>query len=273
MGSCIAVIPVHNEAATIAAVVRAASVYVPVIVVDDASQDGGGALAAAAGAQVLRLSRQRGKGEALRCGFAAALQRGAEAVVTLDGDGQHDPHDIPRLLAAAQRWPEQVIIGSRMGLAAAIPRLRCYAIQTVSWWMTRLGGCTIRDTQSGLRLYPAALLRTLHLRHGRFLFESALLLKAMQAGWRVHEIPICPLYPPEHTSHYDPVRDGLAITAYMLYQSLRLWTSHLWRLCQTWRPGKAGLTGGGGKGAPCGTLPETERLAEQALCRRTGAVS
>lgn len=249
MGSCIAVIPVHNEAATVAAVVRAASAYLPVIVVDDASQDGSGTLAAAAGAQVLRLSKQRGKGEALRRGFAAALRRGAEAVVTLDGDGQHDPHDIPRLLAARQRWPERVIIGSRMATAAAIPRLRCYAIRTVSWWMAWLGRCAIRDSQSGLRLYPAALLRALHLRHGRFLLESELLLKALQAGWQVHEIPIRPLYPPGHTSHYDPVRDGLAITAYMGYRTLRLWTRQLWRVCQAWRLGK--------------DVP----------CRRTGAMS
>src|SRR5262245_42246229 len=97
----VAVIPVHNEAATIAQVVRAALTYVPVIVVDDASSEGSGLRAAATGATVLTLPCRHGKGAALRQGFVAAIQRQADAIVTLDGDGQHDPQDIPRLLTAS----------------------------------------------------------------------------------------------------------------------------------------------------------------------------
>lgn len=221
VGPYLAIIPVHNEARTIAAIVQAARAYVPVLVVDDASQDSSGDLAAQAGAQVLRLTRHAGKGEALRRGFAAALQGGAEAVITLDGDGQHDPHDIPRLLAARQRWPEQVILGSRMAEAAAIPPRRRYAIQLASAWMSWLGQWPLRDTQSGLRLYPAALLSAVQPRQGRFLFESALLLQAVQAAWQVQELPIRAVYPPGRVSHYEPVRDGIAIAAYLLVQTLR----------------------------------------------------
>ena len=95
MGKSIAVIPVHNEVSTIASIVLAARAYLPVIVVDDASEDGSGLRAAAAGASVLTLPRHAGKGEALQCGFAEALRRGAHTVVTLDGDGQHDPRGYP----------------------------------------------------------------------------------------------------------------------------------------------------------------------------------
>src|SRR5689334_24920791 len=106
MEKTIAVIPVYNEASTIASVVLTTRAYLPVIVVDDDSEDGSGPSAATAGASVLTLPRHCGKGVALQHGFAEALRRGAKAVVTMDGDGQHDPRDIPRLLAASQCWPE-----------------------------------------------------------------------------------------------------------------------------------------------------------------------
>ena len=234
MDQSVVVIPVHNEASTIVSVVRAARAYLPVIVVDDASDDGSGALAAAAGATVLTLSRQRGKGAALRHGFAEALRQGAATVVTLDGDGQHDPHDIPRLLAASQRYPESLIIGGRLDNAETMPRARLYAIAAVSRWINWLGQCAVRDTQSGLRLYPAAVLRTLPVRHRGFLFESALLLKASQTGWPVCEIPIRAVYPPGRASQYRPLRDSIPIIAYLLYQGLRFWLTQLRLACRTW---------------------------------------
>lgn len=237
MGQSVVVIPVHNEASTIASVVLAARAYLPVIVVDDASRDGSGQLAATSGATVLTLPRQRGKGAALRHGFAEALRQGAETVVTLDGDGQHDPRDIPRLLAASQRYPASLIIGGRLDSAATIPRARLYAIEVVSFWINWLGHCTVRDTQSGLRLYPAAVLRTLPLRHRGFLFESALLMQASRAGWPVCEIPIRAVYPPGRASQYRPVRDSIPIIAYLLYQGIRCWPTQLWLVCRAWLTG------------------------------------
>ena len=174
--------------------------------IDDASEDGSGQRAAAVGASVLTLPRHCGKGTALQRGFAEALRRGANAVVTLDGDGQHDPRDIPRLLAASQCWPESIIIGGRLDSAEAIPLSRFYAMQVASFWINWLGHCQVRDTQSGFRLYPAAVLRTLPLRHGGFIFESEVLIKAGLAGWGVREIPIRAMYAPGRTSHYRPLR-------------------------------------------------------------------
>ncbi len=235
MGKTIAVIPVHNEAPTIASVVLTARAYLPVIVVDDASEDGSGQRAAAAGAIVLTLPRHCGKGVALQCGFAEALRRGANAVVSLDGDGQHDPRDIPRLLAASQCWPESIIIGGRLDSAEAIPLPRFYAMQVASFWINWLGHCQVRDTQSGFRLYPAPALRTLPLRHGGFIFESEVLIKAGQAGWCVREIPICAVYAPGRTSHYRPLGDGIPITAYLLYRGVRFWPAQCWLACLGWR--------------------------------------
>jgi hypothetical protein len=171
----------------------------------------------------------------LQRGFAEALRRGAHAVVTLDGDGQHDPWDIPRLLAAHQRWPESIIIGGRLDSADAIPLPRFYAMQVASFWINWMGHCQVQDTQSGFRLYPADVLHLLSLRHGGFLFESEVLIKAGQAGWRVHEIPIRARYTPGRTSHYRPLGDGIPLTAYLLYRGLRFWPVQCWWACLGWR--------------------------------------
>jgi glycosyltransferase involved in cell wall biosynthesis len=219
----VVVIPVHNEAPTIGIIVAAARMYLPVIVVDDASDDGSGPLAAATGATVLTLSKHQGKGAALRYGFAEAWRRGAEAVVTLDGDGQHDPHDIPRLLAASQRWPKSIIIGGRLDAAAEIPRHRLHAIRVASFWISWLGGCSIQDTQSGFRVYPTAILRSLPLRHGRFLLESEVLLKAAQAGYNIRELPIRAIYRSDQRSQYRPLWDGMTAATYLLYHGIRFW--------------------------------------------------
>jgi len=235
IGQAIAVIPVHNEAATIGAIVLATRAYLPVLVVDDASDDGSGQRATEAGAVVLTLARHSGKGAALRHGFAEALRRGAAWVMTLDGDGQHDPADIPRFLDACQRWPRHLIVGNRLGCPAAIPWARLHAIQVASFWINWIGQCQVQDTQSGLRLYPAALLRALRVRQEGFVFESALLLRAARAGWGIQEIPIRAVYIPGRTSQYRPLHDGTHVTAYLLARGLSFWPVCLGRLWRAWR--------------------------------------
>ena len=237
-----AVIPVHNEASTIAAVVRATRLYVPAIVVDDASDDGSGQLAADAGATVLTLPRHHGKGVALRHGFAAALRCGVQNVITLDGDGQHDPRDIPRFLAASCRWRGSIIIGNRLAAAADIPRQRLQAIQVGSFWINWMAECNIQDTQSGFRLYPATVLRALSLKRGGFLLESEILLKAGQAGYAMREIPIRPIYQRGQRSHYRPCRDGVLAVAYLGYRGVCFWPRQISRL---FSPGRPAVAGGG----------------------------
>jgi hypothetical protein len=230
----VAVIPVHNEAATIGAVVVATRRYLPVIVVNDASNDGSGAIAAAVGATVLTLTKQGGKGSALRQGFEEALRCGAEAVVTLDGDGQHDPRDIPLLLAANRRWPDRLIIGGRLATPTAIPRYRLQAIQVASFWINWLGGCTVQDTQSGFRVYPAPLLRTLSLKQGGFLLESEVMIKAGRAGYGVQEIPVRTIYRVGQRTQYRPLRDGLTAAVYLGVCGLRWWPGQLRWLMPFW---------------------------------------
>ena len=108
----LAIVPAHDEGPRIEAVVRGASRHLPVLVVDDGSSDDTAARAEAAGARVLRQVPNQGKGAALRAAFRLALDEGLDAVVTLDGDGQHDPAELPTFVTAfadASPRPELVV--------------------------------------------------------------------------------------------------------------------------------------------------------------------
>jgi glycosyltransferase involved in cell wall biosynthesis len=233
VGDHLIVIPVFNEAATIADLVSRARRHGAVIVVDDGSSDNSGAAAAAAGADVLRLPRQRGKGAALRRGFGAALARGAERVVTLDGDGQHDPAEIPRLLEAAAEHPKALVIGGRLGVGPVedpaepgyrvIPLARLNAMRVAGFFIDWLTGHALRDTQSGFRVYPLALLAAAPPRRGGFVLETEMLLRAAALGLPLVETSITAVYHPERQSRFRPLRDGLAVGAYLAGQGMRRW--------------------------------------------------
>ena len=228
MTDVLIVIPAHNEAATIADIVERARLHGPVVVVDDGSTDGTGARAAAAGAEVVSLGARRGKGAALRRGFAEALRRGAARVVTLDGDGQHEPDEIPRLLKVAVEEPDAVVIGGRLaGLAEAparvIPAGRLAALRVAGFFIDWLSGAAVADTQSGFRVYPASLLSAVRPRRGGFVLETEMLLRAADRGTSLREIPITPIHFEDRRSRFRPARDGVAVGAYLAGRIVGRW--------------------------------------------------
>jgi glycosyltransferase involved in cell wall biosynthesis len=155
----IALIPAHNEHLLIATVVAGARQHLPVLVVDDGSTDDTAVLAEAAGAQVLRQTPNQGKGAAMIAGFKHSLAQGAGAVITLDGDGQHDPAEIPAFLAEFTRQPAGMIIGQRDYSRMPIFRRTTNTIGRV---MISLAlGQYIPDNQSGYRLISRSLLELL----------------------------------------------------------------------------------------------------------------
>ena len=185
-GALWAVIPIFDEAPTIGHVVAGVVASCPAIVVDDGSADDGGARAAVAGAtRVLRHDRRRGKAAALRTGFSEALRLGAERIATLDGDGQHDPTDLPSFLAAARRDPHALIVGDRLAPATGdrMPPARRLAVLAADRAVTGLVHVATRDTQCGYRVYPAALLRDLVPREQEFVIETELVIRAVRAGY------------------------------------------------------------------------------------------
>jgi hypothetical protein len=211
----IVVIPVADEARTIARVIKAARAHAPVVVVDDGSRDGSAEVALAAGAEVLRHPRRLGKAQALLTGVAAARRRGVASMITLDGDGQHDGASIPVLLAAASRVRRTIVVGSRLDGPGTLPSARRNAVRLASFFASWTCGLPMRDTQSGFRIYPVALFDEVRTRRGGFVFETEILLAAAARGWAVQEVPVAALPRGAERSRFRPLRDGAAIGAFL----------------------------------------------------------
>ena len=200
-----ALVPAYQAESTVGAVVRGALAHVAtVVVVDDGSSDATGEKARAAGAEVLRRERNGGKGQALRSGLALVLASDATHVAFVDADGQHDPEDLPALLAAA-RSGEPFVIGSRMGDPEAIPAYRYRTNEIGSRILTRMTGHEIEDAQSGYRVVSADLLRRLGLSAKGYSIETEMLLKAAPLVRRFAHVPVRAIY--GGPSHYRPFRD------------------------------------------------------------------
>jgi glycosyltransferase involved in cell wall biosynthesis len=221
--TAVIVIPVFDEASTVGRVVSAARVYGPVLVVDDGSRDGSGAVAAEAGAEVLRHARRLGKAQALLTGVAAARRHGASMVVTLDGDGQHDPDAIPALLRAARASRRTVIVGNRLDGPDASLGTRRNAIRVANFFASWTSGLVVRDSQSGFRVYPLALFDEVQTRRGGFVFETEILLAAADRGWSVEEIGVEAIARAGERSRFRPVRDGVAIGSFLAGRVIRRW--------------------------------------------------
>lgn len=219
------VIPAFNEAATIRDVaVRALRQCPLTIVVDDGSSDGTAAALAGLPVALLRNEANQGKAAALWRGAEAALAQGAELLVTLDGDGQHVPEDIPRLLLAAEAKPATIVIGARLADHEAIPGSRYIANRIAAFWVSWACGQYLDDSQSGFRVYPARLFRELAISHTRargFVFESEILIEAARHGYRCITVPIAAIYPPaRRASHFRPVLDIVRITRMIAWKLL-----------------------------------------------------
>jgi glycosyltransferase involved in cell wall biosynthesis len=187
-----------------------------IVVVDDGSRDGTGSAAAAEGAEVVRLPENLGKGLALRTGIAAALASQTAAVVLLDADGQHDPDDLPALLAAWDDGRPDLVIGARLGDRASMPSARYwtnYIGTRVLSWMT---GRELEDSQCGYRLLSASLAERLDLRSDGFAIESEMLIKASRQGARFAHVPVRTIYNGS-SSHFRPVLDTLRISLASVY--------------------------------------------------------
>ena len=233
------VIPALNEALRIREVAEGALRQCPnVILVDDGSDDGTAEAVADLPLTVLRHATRLGKGAGLRDGFAEALRRGFDAVIAMDGDGQHSADDIPRLLAAGNRYPGWIVIGARLRKRANQPTHRRLANHFGDWGIAWGTGYQLADSQSGQRLYPADVctLGCSGIPGEDFVFEAQLLMSAsQQLGTRCVSVPIEARYSEVHgapnfrPSHFRPLRDLWRITSHIVAQCVRrggLWQLH-----------------------------------------------
>ncbi len=199
-----ALIPAHDEGPRIGRVVADARIHVPVLVVDDGSTDATGVEAAAAGASVLRQEPNQGKGAALRAGFARAIGDGALAVITLDGDGQHDPAELPRFLAEERAHPGELVVGRRD--FRRMPLVRRFSNLTGTILLSAAVGQWIPDNQSGYRLIGRRLMAAmLESREDGFAFEVEMIAVCLREGWPIRWVPISTIYG-EERSHIRPLQ-------------------------------------------------------------------
>lgn len=212
----------YNEAPVIGEVVRAALDAVPdceVVVVDDGSNDGTDRVAAEAGARVLRLEKNAGKGVAVRRGIDEV--RG-DIVVLIDGDGQDDPAEIPQLLAALAPGVD-LVVGSRFSGSfepGAITPVNHWGNRFLTSVINLLFRAELTDTQAGFKAVRSEILRNLELSAHRFDIEVDLLLGVLQAGGHVVEIPVRRAPRVHGTSRLHSLRDGARILLRILARRL-----------------------------------------------------
>lgn len=218
MSLTIAAMPAYNEEGSIARMVLGCKKYVDhVIVVDDGSSDATAELAASAGAHVVRHELNAGYGVALRTCFETAREMGADRMVIIDADGQHDPKEIPQVLQPLDRGVD-LVIGSRFcnGNGREIPAYRKVGMKVLDITTNFLGGLSVTDTQSGFRAYGKRAIDCICIDDDGMSAGSEILLQAKDNRLKVEEVEIHCSYAVERASTENPVSHGIKVLLYLL---------------------------------------------------------
>jgi len=217
MRTCV-IIPTHNEAKEIARLIKGVRRQnLEVLVVDDGSSDDTAHIAESHGAKVLKNKVNEGKGASLIKGFDYALGARFDAVITMDGDGQHLPEDIPFFLRLAKYSDSAILIGNRMQKARAMPLVRLATNKFMSWFISCVAGQKIPDTQCGFRLIKKEVLKKVKLETAKYEMESEILIKASRAGFKIESVPIKAVYNGEK-SRINPFTDTLRFIRFIACQ-------------------------------------------------------
>jgi glycosyltransferase involved in cell wall biosynthesis len=208
----LAAIPCYNEARFIGDIVARVKGFVPqVLVIDDGSSDGTADVARRAGADVIRHEANKGVGEATRTAFREALARDVDVLVTLDGDGQHAPEDLPAVLGPVLQEGADVVIGSRFLYPGyKVPTYRKFGIDVITWLLNLGSRTRVSDAQSGYRAYSRRAIRGLDATEKGFGSSVQLLIQARRLGLRIAEAPVSCIYH-DDGSTINPVRHGLGV--------------------------------------------------------------
>ncbi len=170
---------------------------------------------------VLRHSFNKGKGAAIKTAFKFIMKYSTslEGVITVDGDGQHDPEDVKSCAEALLREGDKIILGCRDFSLPQVPTRSRFGNKTTSFIFKALCGIKISDTQTGLRGFPVKHLPfLLNVKGDRFEYETNMLLKFKQAGIEISEVTIQTIYEEEgkHESHFKTVRDSIRVYSFIL---------------------------------------------------------
>ena len=218
------VIPAHDEAGRLPWVLDRLSAVegspAPwVIVVDDGSDDGTGEVATAAGATVLRHAERKGKGAALLAGCDHAVGAGATAVVTMDGDGQHDPGELPALVRPVLEESADLVLGFRR-FSGEMPLLFRFGNALLNVAFRALFGLRVADGQCGFRAFSARAYSKIRWRSKGYGVESEMLVRMVKARLAYREVSVSTRYPDRYKGT-GPI-DGLVILARLAGWRIRL---------------------------------------------------
>ena len=206
-----AVVPTYNNGGTVAGVVQGVLRQgLPVLVVDDGSTDGTSDALKGLDIKLFRHPVNRGKGRALKTGLEEARRLGYRFALTLDADGQHDPADIPALVASAGE--RTLVVGSRNLTAEGMPSGNTFANRFSNFWFTVQTGRKLPDTQTGFRIYPLEDLPSLKLLTARYEAELTLLVFSAWKNLRIVPVPVRVYYPEDRVSHFRPFADFFRIS-------------------------------------------------------------
>ena len=175
--------------------------------IDDGSQDDTAEAAKLSGVELIIHQHNRGKGAALRSGFDLALNKGYEAVITIDADGQHDPTFIPSFINLIDTGHWDIIVGSRRNAFGRMSFARYLSNSITTTVVSILAGTKISDSQSGYRIIRSNVLNTIKLNTTRYQMESELLIKAGRQGFKIGSLEITNI--PGSTSHISHLKDTL----------------------------------------------------------------
>jgi glycosyltransferase involved in cell wall biosynthesis len=209
-----AIVPAYDAERSVAGVVASLrdGLGLEVLVVDDGSSDTTAEAAREAGAHVVVHEINRGKGAALRTGFAEALRLGFEVAVTVDADGQHSAAGAKKVLDASPD-PRVLVLGVRDMVAAGAPPANIWSNGVSNMWVRLLSHRSFRDTQCGLRRYPLRKILTLEPRSTGYAYEAELIFRAVVAGIPIVETEVDVLYDQgdARVTHFDSVKDPIRI--------------------------------------------------------------
>jgi len=207
MKTCV-LIPAYNCSASIGnLVLKIKSMGLDAVVVDDGSRDSTGDIARREGATVIEHKTNEGKGLSMRDGFGYILDKTpCDTVITMDGDGQHDPGEIKKFLKKAAAGTEGMIVGNRMGSSRSMPFLRYLTNRFMSFLLSVLCGQRIEDSQCGFRLIKRACLQSIKIDSKYYDVESEMLVRASRKSFRIASIPVKAIYKGE-VSRINPLLD------------------------------------------------------------------
>lgn len=216
MNLCV-LIPTYNEEQNIGRVVTACqNQKLDVVVVDDGSSDSTAQQARRAGAFVIRNKENKGKGYSIKEGIEFILSKDYDCVLTMDGDGQHDPQDIPKFLCRLQDDTADLLLGNRMQDAKGMPFLRRVTNMAMSFIISKVAGRNIPDTQCGFRLMRRQVLESSKFASEHFEIESEMILEAAKNNYRIESMPIAAIYRDEKSA-INPLVDALRFIKMLLH--------------------------------------------------------